>query len=66
MIDHRKINYVEKYMHFSGHFGDHESAVIAQWRRSMSTLETTERHHQASIHTILPRWLPSSSILAKK
>ncbi len=45
-IDHGKINDVEKYMYFSGHFDDHSGVTMqygdsAQWRRSMATLKAT-------------------------
>ncbi len=37
---------------------------IAEYGRSRATLDATERHHQASVRPVLPRWLPQSSIFA--
>ncbi len=39
---------------------------IAQYGRSRATLDATGRRHRASIHPVLPRQMPWSSILAYK
>jgi len=39
---------------------------IVQYGRFRATLDATGRRHRASIHPILPRWTPWSSISVKK
>ena len=39
---------------------------IAQYGRSRATLYATGRHHRASIHHVLPRQMPWSSIVGVK
>ena len=42
----------------------YDAEGIAQYGRSRATLDATGRCHQASIHPVLPRRMPWTSILA--
>ena len=42
----------------------YDAERIAQYGRSLATLDATERRHWASIRPVSPRWMPWSSILA--